>query len=415
MTDPQNISTPAPGEAGSPGGRAAEFERSEAEGGSAPEALRLSEARYRSLVELAPDIIYCLAADGSILFISSSVEALGYRREELIGRRFEEIVHPDDVAKARNRFVERRISARGTRDLEVRLLTKGGGVRAHAFNSVDVSVSARGLWDVPDEQIKSPNKKFLGTQGIARDITERKRTEEALEAYARELARSNAELEAFAHAVSHDLQGPLATVVSLLDLLSESCRGRLDADANEIIRQVVSGAGRMQTLVRDLLAYARVGKQGQEKAPIDCRSVLEKALANLQQAIDEAGAEVTHGPLPTVTAYETQLIALFQNLIDNGIKFNEQNPPEVRVEAEDGPEEWIFSVSDNGIGMDPKDAERIFSMFQRLNDREAYAGSGIGLATCKKIVEQHGGQISAESQPGSGSTLRFTLPKTPSE
>ena len=198
-------------------------------------------------------------------------------------------------------------------------------------------------------------------------------------------------------------------VSSYTQLLARRYKGRLDSDADEFIHYAVDGANRMQTLINDLLAYSRVGTRGRELAPTDTAGVLEAARANLLKAIEESSAEVTSGELPTVMGDETQLVQLFQNLIGNAIKFRGEVPPSVRVEAERRDGEWLFSVRDNGIGIDRQYAERIFVIFQRLHGKAEYSGTGIGLAVCKKIVERHGGKIWVESEPGKGSTFYFTL------
>ena len=246
--------------------------------------------------------------------------------------------------------------------------------------------------------------------GYTNDITERKRAEEKLKLTLDDLGRSNEELEQFAYVASHDLQEPLRMVSSYTQLLARRYQGQLDAKANEFIAYAVDGANRMQGLINDLLAYSRVGTRGKAIEPTDCTAVLDQALANLKAAIEKSGAVVTHDPLPTVMADNLQLIQLLQNLIGNAIKFHVEKPPCIHVSAEQKGNEWVFSVRDNGIGIDPQYAERIFIIFQRLHTREEYPGTGIGLAICKKIVERGGGRIWVESELGKGSTFYFTIP-----
>jgi len=238
----------------------------------------------------------------------------------------------------------------------------------------------------------------------------RKRAEEALAQKAQELARSNADLQHFAYIASHDLQEPLRMVSSYLQLLERRYKEQLDTDAREFIAYAVDGATRMQALINALLSYSRVGTRGKPFEPTDCSMILERALDNLKVAIEESNAVVTHDPLPTVMADDVQLTQVFQNLIGNAVKFHGERPPQVHIGARRGKGEWIFSVRDNGIGIDPQHFERIFMIFQRLHSQDEYPGAGIGLAVCKKIVERHGGRIWVESQPGEGSTFYFTIP-----
>ncbi len=232
---------------------------------------------------------------------------------------------------------------------------------------------------------------------------------ESLLATQAELARSNAELEQFAYVASHDLQEPLRMVASYVGLLERRYRGRLDSDADDFIEFAVDGARRMQALLNGLLDLSRVGTRGREPEPTESEAVLRDALINLEHAIGQAGAEVTHDPLPTVLGDRIQLTQLFQNLVSNAVKFNTSRKPRVAVTARRAGSMWEFGVADNGIGIDPAHFERTFQVFQRLHTRETYAGTGIGLAVCRKIVERHGGTIRIESAKGQGATFCFTL------
>jgi signal transduction histidine kinase len=235
-----------------------------------------------------------------------------------------------------------------------------------------------------------------------RDVTERRKAQE-------DLARSNQDLEQFAYVASHDLQEPLRIVAGYIQLLERRYKSRLDNDAVDFINFAVDGANRMQRLIQDLLAYSRLGTRGQRTAPTDCEAVLEHALANLRLAIDESGAVITHDPLPTVTADESQIIQLMQNLIGNAIKFRGERRPEIHVSACPHEGRRLFTVKDNGIGIEAQYLDRIFVIFQRLHGQRQYPGTGIGLALCKRIVERHGGRIWVESKKGEGSTFYFTL------
>ncbi len=243
------------------------------------------------------------------------------------------------------------------------------------------------------------------------DISLRKQAETQLRQTADDLKRSNEDLEQFAYVASHDLQEPLRQVSGFMELLKLRYAGKLDTTADEYIGYAVNGASRMSQLIKDLLAYSRVGTQGKEPRRTDSDESLGNVLATLRLAIEDHHATVTHDPLPAVNADPTQLMQLFQNLIGNALKFHGEQPPSIHVSARPAGEMWEFSVTDNGIGMDMRYSERIFMVFQRLHARHEYPGTGIGLAICRKIVGRHGGRIWVESQPGKGSAFRFTLPK----
>jgi signal transduction histidine kinase len=243
---------------------------------------------------------------------------------------------------------------------------------------------------------------------LQEEIAERKRVAE-------DLARSNKDLEQFAYVASHDLQEPLRIVSGYLQLIERRYKGKLAAEADEFITFAVDGAARMQSLIEDLLAYSRVGTQGRRFAPTDCEKVFERAVGNLGRAVADSGATVTHDPLPTVLADVTQLVQVFQNLIGNAIKFRGAEPPRIHVAARSQDGQWLFSVQDNGMGVEPQYAQRIFVLFQRLHPRDKYPGTGIGLSVCQRIIERHGGRIWVESKPGEGSTFHFTLSQTRSD
>ncbi len=246
--------------------------------------------------------------------------------------------------------------------------------------------------------------------GTVQDITERKRIEEELKQTAEKLERSNRNLQEFAYVVSHDLQEPLRMVSSYLQLIARRYKGKLDQDADEFIAFAVDGANRMSEMINGLLQYSRVESKGEPFQPTEMEAVLERALENLQLSLEESQAEVTHDPLPTLVTDESQMVRLMQNLIGNAIKYRGEEPPKIHISATQEENGDHFTVRDNGIGITEKDAERIFTIFQRLHTQSEIAGTGIGLAVCKRIVERHGGRIWVESVPGEGSTFHFTIP-----
>lgn len=245
--------------------------------------------------------------------------------------------------------------------------------------------------------------KVVGVVAAARDISDTKRAEE-------ELIRSNQDLQQFAYVASHDLQEPLRNVASCLQLLEKEYKNKLGANADQYIQYAIESAVRMKSLILDLLAYSRVATRGKAPEPIDCQRLLDRTVDNLGVAISEAGAVITHGPLPTVYGDDAQLLQVFQNLIQNGIKFRKDEPPKIHISAVKNKNNWVFSVRDNGIGIESKHLERIFVIFQRLHKRSQYEGTGMGLAIVKKVVERHQGRVWVESEPGKGTTFYFTIP-----
>jgi light-regulated signal transduction histidine kinase (bacteriophytochrome) len=246
---------------------------------------------------------------------------------------------------------------------------------------------------------------------IAQNITERKKAEESIKRYSRELERSNRELDNFASIAAHDLGAPLRVASGFANRLQKRYKERLDAEADRYISYIVEATERMQHLINDLLEFSRVGTRRKPLVPVDVNAIVEKTLANLTHEITESGAVINVDPLPTVSADKTQFIQLFQNLVGNAIKYS-SNTPRIHISAERKGGDWLFRVSDNGIGIDPRQFDRIFQIFQRLHSADEYSGTGIGLAICKKIVERLGGRIWVESKPGEGSTFFFTLPVT---
>jgi|GEM_PF-1856998 len=260
------------------------------------------------------------------------------------------------------------------------------------------------------DPVRGPDGNLVSMVHVVRDITDLKNKEETIQQKAQELARSNAELEQFAYVASHDLQEPLRMVSSYVQLLRNRYRGKLDPDADDFISYAHDGASRMQQLISDLLRYSRAGTRGKEFHTVDLEGVFVQAVENLKLAIVERSARLTHDPLPRVLGDSGQLTQVFQNLIENGMKFHGDDTPHIHVAAEIKGDECICSVRDNGIGIAPEYSHKLFKLFQRLHNRSEYPGTGIGLALCKRIVERHGGRIWGDSQPGEGSTFYFAIP-----
>jgi PAS domain S-box-containing protein len=337
--------------------------------------------------------------EGTEYFSPRFKKMFGYEDHELANspETWQKLILPEDLPRTQE-LLRQHFESRGAVPLHIEL-------RYRHKNGSIVWVICVGETIEWDEQWQ-PSRII----GCHIDITERKRSEEKIQQMMAELSRSNAELEQFAYVASHDLQEPLRAVAGCVEILEKEYHDKLGEDAGELIRHTVEGARRMQTLIRDLLAYSRVSSRGQAFEPTDCNAALERALVNLETAIRESGAVVTHDALPTVKADATQITQLFQNLIGNGIKFHGDRKPEIHVGVQPLGSGWRFSVRDNGIGIDPQYYDRIFIIFQRLHTRAEYPGTGIGLAICKRIVERHGGVISVESEVGKGTTFYFTIP-----
>ena len=366
-------------------------------------AWRFNETAFswtKLILDSAGDGIYGLDKEGKVTFINpAAIKMLGLEGGQIIGKPMGHVVqHTKADGTA--------FPAGGSPILA----TLGDGLSRQRTEEL---FQRMGTMTIPVDYVSTPifeRGKLTGAVISFRDVTERQRAAQALADKARELARSNTELEQFAYVASHDLQEPLRMVSSYTQLLARRYKGKLGSDAEEFINYAVDGATRMQRLIQDLLAYSRVGTKGREFVPTDCEVLLDRVLGDLRVTIEESGAVVTHDLLPIVRADEIQIGQLLQNLIGNAIKFCKQEPPLVHVSGKRNGKAWIFSIQDNGIGIDPQYAERIFVIFQRLHKREEYQGTGIGLAVCKKIVERHGGRIWVESEPDKGATFYFTIP-----
>lgn len=364
----------------------------------ASESLRESEERFRILVEGVKDYaIIMLDPAGNVMSWNQGAERIkGYREDEIIGNNFSRFYVEEDVKQGKPGMELAWAAAAG------RFEDEGWRVRKDG---------SRYWANVVIAALRDKYGQLRGFSKITRDITERKQAEDHLKETLADLQRSNQELEQFAYVASHDLQEPLRMVSSYTQLLAERYQGQLDDKAQKYINYAVDGALRMQVLINDLLAYSRIGTRGKPLEPTDTGIVLAEAVRNLKMQIDEAKAGITNDALPEVRADASQLVLVFQNLLGNALKFRGEEAPHVHISAKDAGREWQFSVRDNGIGIEPDYADKVFVIFQRLHTREEYPGSGIGLAICKKIVERHGGRIWFESEFGKGSTFYFTVPK----
>ncbi len=344
-----------------------------------------ANSELAAVFQAFPDLFLRLDHAGTILHHKGDAQqALGGTTQRLLGSRVQDLPNTE-IAEA--------LHAALTQTVEQREL-----VRIEYAAAEERYYEAR-LMPILDDEVLV----------IVREITVRKRAELSLADKARDLERSNGELQQFAYIASHDLQEPLRTVQSYLQLLRRRYKGKLDDDADEFIAFAVDGAQRMRQLITDLLSFARVSSRARPFTSTPLEEVVEEVRQSLEFAIEEREAQISADPLPVVNADRNQLRQLYQNLISNALKFNQKPNPQVHLGAERDGSFWRLSVRDNGIGLKPEYADKVFEIFKRLNAKDDYEGTGIGLAICKKIVERHGGNIGVESSPDEGSTFWFTL------
>jgi PAS domain S-box-containing protein len=352
---------------------------------------RNTQLQLEAVLENSPSAIFTKSADGSYQLVNRNFAALvDLPREAILGQTSRTIFPPEIAEQADQE--DQQILSSGQPMVTERRFRQGESeliLQSTKFPLLDHDGN------------------ILGIGGIWTDVSERARLVE-------DLRRSNAELEQFAYVASHDLQEPLRMVSSYMQLLESRYRESLDQDAKEFIDFAVDGANRMQRLIQDLLAFSRVGTRGKGLEPIQTREALDLALRNLTNTIDQNQVQFVIEDLPEIKADLNQVVQVFQNIIANAIKFRSKETPRIQIVAQPNLDMAQFSITDNGIGFDTKHADRIFVIFQRLNNRSEYGGTGIGLAICKKIVERHGGRIWVESREGHGSTFHFTLPLTES-
>jgi PAS domain S-box-containing protein len=375
------------------------------------------------MLESSLEAIITIDHEGKVIDTNQTVEGVfGYTREQMLGKEMASLIIPPSLREQHRR------------GLAHYLTTGEGPVLGKRIELVAMHADGREFpVELAISPIRSPGKTMF--TGYVRDITERKRAEEALyqlnaeletrvaertaeletvnetlESTVKELTRSNADLEQFAYVSSHDLQEPLRMVTSYVQLLDRRYKHTFDETARQYMNFALDGATRMKALITDLLTYARVGGENKGFERVDSAAIVAEALKNLKALVKESGASITADPLPQIYGSRTELQQLFQNLINNAIKYRSDVPPAIHVAVSEEPGWHVFSVTDNGIGIDPKYFDRIFLIFHRLHDRGTYPGTGIGLALCKKIVEHHGGKLWVTSQAGRGSTFYFSIP-----
>jgi PAS domain S-box-containing protein len=357
---------------------------------------RRSAQEIRDLYDSAPCGYHSFDADGVLLRMNATeLSWLGYERDEVVGRMdVRDLLTPESAERwpsLRNMLM----SSGALHDVEYELVRRDG-------TTFPVSLSA--------SVVRDDDGNFVMSRSTVFDITERVRARAELAGVATDLQRSNTELEQFAYAASHDLAEPLRTISSFGQMLSRRYADELDEKGQRFLGHITEGAARMQRLIDSMLVYSRIGRTESVRTEVDARKLVEQVVASLGAAIEATGARVDVGALPPVIASPDQLGQVFQNLLANALKFAAPDrPPELAVSAEREEGAWRFTVADNGIGVEPRHADRIFQMFQRLHTRDEYEGTGIGLALCVRVAERHGGRVWVDSEPGVGSRFHFTI------
>lgn len=390
--------------------------------------LQHHEAQYRNITESATDRLHASLqwqqailnnADYTIIstdtqgiiqtFNKTAERLLGYTADEVVGKVTPAIIHDLNEVVARAEVLSKELATTIEPGFEVFVVK----ARSQPFDANEWTYvhknGSRFTVRLSISALRGVDGAISGYLGVGDDITLRKQAEQQLAHKTGELERSNAELEQFAYLASHDLQEPLRMVSSFTQLLAQPYQGKLDKNADEFIRYAVDGAVRMQCLIQDLLLYSRLSRVNHPHQTIDLNTVLQAALLNLHGSVQAANASISYDQLPTITGDNAQLLQLFQHLIANAVKFQGEHPPRVHIASSQQDANWRIAVSDNGIGIEPQYFDKIFLIFQRLHSREQYPGTGMGLALCKKIIDNHGGRIWLESTPGKGSTFYFSL------
>lgn len=362
------------------------------------ELKRLSEVQQHlaAIVESSDDAIVSKDLNGIIRSWNRGAERIfGYKAHEVVGQHIS-MLAPPEAAEDIPRILARIAQGQRVEHFQTKRKTKDGRI-------LTVSLTVSPVRDVSG--------RIIGASKVARDITLRERQEQALREANAALTRSNSDLQQFAYSASHDLQEPLRMVSTYVEMLQRKFGGKLGPSGDEYVGYAIEGAARMERLLADLLAYTRASTMGEEPVGyIDAEEILEKAVANLQAAIKSSSACITHTALPRIRMHPFQLQQVFQNLIANSIRYRSGDPPRIQIAAEQRGDEWLLSVQDNGIGIDPQYKEQVFGIFKRLHSAAEYPGTGMGLAICERLIERAGGRIWVESELGRGATFFFTVP-----